>query len=93
MRIQDGIEQERKILAGVRAQADIIIDTTTMKTEDLKEHLNNRFGIDNHKKEMQITVFPSVSNTGFRLMRTRCLMSVSCRILSMWRSTSTGQDA
>ena len=57
MRIQDGIEQERKILAGVRAQADIIIDTTTMKTEDLKEHLNNRFGIDNHKKEMQITVF------------------------------------
>ena len=28
-----------------------------MKTEDLKEHLNNRFGIDNHKKEMQITVF------------------------------------
>ena len=57
MRIQEGIAQERKILAGIRAQADVIVDTTAMKTGDLKEYLSSRFGVDSSGTDMQITVF------------------------------------
>ena len=57
MRIQEGIEQERKILAGVRAQADMIIDTTSMQASDLKEYMQSRFSADSTDQEMQITVF------------------------------------
>lgn len=57
MRIQEGIEAERKILAGVRAQADIIIDTTAMKPSDLQEYMGSRFGAVDKKRDMQITVF------------------------------------
>lgn len=57
MRIQEGIAAERKILAGVRAQADVIVDTTAMKTGDLKEYLSSRFGVDGSSADMQITVF------------------------------------
>lgn len=57
MRIQEGIEAERKILAGVRAQADVIIDTTAMKPADLQEYMGRRFGAVDKKRDMQITVF------------------------------------
>lgn len=57
MRIQEGIEAERKILAGVRAQADVIIDTTAMKPSDLQEYMGSRFGAVDKKRDMQITVF------------------------------------
>lgn len=57
MRIQEGIEAERKILAGVSAQADVIIDTTAMKPSDLQEYMGSRFGAVDKKRDMQITVF------------------------------------
>lgn len=57
MRIQEGIEAERKILTGVRAQADVIIDTTAMKPTDLQEYMGSRFGAVDKKRDMQITVF------------------------------------
>lgn len=57
MRIQEGIKQERKVLAGIRAQADTIVDTTNMKTSELTKYLKNRFGINSKHKEMQITIF------------------------------------
>lgn len=57
MRIQEGIEAERKILAGVRAQADVITDTTAMKPSDLQEYMGSRFGAVDKKRDMQITVF------------------------------------
>ncbi len=57
MRIQEGIQAERKVLAGVRTQSDIIIDTTAMKTEELQEYLPSRFGAVDKKREMQITLF------------------------------------
>ena len=50
-------EAERKILAGVRAQADVIIDTTAMKPADLQEYMGSRFGAVDKKRDMQITVF------------------------------------
>ncbi len=57
MRIQEGIQAERKVLVGVRTQSDIIIDTTAMKTEELQEYLTSRFGAVDKKREMQITLF------------------------------------
>ena len=57
MRIQEGIQAERKVLAGVRTQSDIIIDPTAMKTEELQEYLTSRFGAVDKKREMQITLF------------------------------------
>lgn len=56
MRIQEGIQAERKVLAGVRTQSDIIIDTTAMKTEELQEYLTSLGAVDK-KREMQITLF------------------------------------
>ena len=42
-RLQEGIAAERQILAGIRAQSDMIIDTTTMKGSDLREFLKKPF--------------------------------------------------
>ena len=71
MRIQEGIAQERKILAGIRAQADVIVDTTAMKTGDLKEYLSSRFGVDAAVRTCRLPYFPSASSTASPLMRTR----------------------
>lgn len=57
MRIQEGIHAEREVLAGIRAQADIIIDTTAMNSKDLQEYLSSRFGASDKKRDMQITLF------------------------------------
>ena len=57
MRIQEGISQERKILAAIRAQADLIIDTTSMKPSDLKGYMDNHFVGDEDDQGMQMTVF------------------------------------
>lgn len=57
MRIQEGIRAEREVLAGIRAQADIIIDTTAMNPKDLQEYLSSRFGASDKKRDMQITLF------------------------------------
>lgn len=57
MRLQEGIANERIVLGGIRAQADLIVDTTAMKTADLKSYLDSRFGVDSTRREMQITVF------------------------------------
>lgn len=57
MRIQEGIQAEREVLAGIRAQADIIIDTTAMKPKDLQEYLSSRFGAVDKKRDMQVTIF------------------------------------
>lgn len=57
MRIQEGIRAERDVLAGIRAQADIIIDTTAMNSKDLQVYLTSRFGASDKKRDMQITLF------------------------------------
>ena len=56
-RIQDGIEAERKILGGIRTQADMIIDTTDMKPKDLKGVLHSRFSIHKNGEQMGVTIF------------------------------------
>ena len=55
-RLQEGIAAERKILAPIRAQADIILDTTTMDTDQLHDFLRSRFGIQHDGARMTVTV-------------------------------------
>lgn len=56
-RLQDGIEEERRVLAPLRAQADMVIDTTGVKGSELLNLLAGRFGLLNEKRGMYITVF------------------------------------
>lgn len=42
--ISDCIRRERSLLAGLRGQADVIIDTTDISDRQLAEHLNELFG-------------------------------------------------
>lgn len=56
-RLQEGIEEERRVLAPIRAQADMVVDTTATKATELLDLLAGRFGILNEKRGMYITVF------------------------------------
>lgn len=56
-RLQESIQEERRVLAPIRMQADLIIDTTGIKAADLLELLTRRFGMPGGGKDMEITVF------------------------------------
>ncbi|QBI21763.1 RNase adapter RapZ [Egibacter rhizosphaerae] len=43
-RIVDGIARERDVLADLRAQADLVIDTTQTSVHDLRDRLTDAFG-------------------------------------------------
>lgn len=62
-RLQEGIEAERKILAGVRSQADMILDTTSMSSDHLREFLRSRFGIE---EDQGHTMAVTVCSFGFK---------------------------
>lgn len=55
-RITTGLKKERTILNTIRSQADYVIDTTEMKTSELKEYLRNKFVQDEMSSRMAITV-------------------------------------
>ncbi|HUH06436.1 MAG TPA: RNase adapter RapZ [Egibacteraceae bacterium] len=43
-RVVDGIERERALLADLRAEADLVIDTTELNVHELRERLVDAFG-------------------------------------------------
>ncbi len=45
-RLTDGIERERRLLAELRAQADIVVDTTRLSARQLTQRVANHFGDD-----------------------------------------------
>ncbi len=55
-RLTTGLKKERQILDSVRHKADYIIDTTDMKTANLKEYLKKRFTQVAEKHGMTVTV-------------------------------------
>ncbi|MBQ3055052.1 MAG: RNase adapter RapZ [Oscillospiraceae bacterium] len=57
MSMQQAIQQEIGILSGVRARADYIINTTSMSTSGLRQHLLDLFvGMEEHDRSMAISV-------------------------------------
>ena len=55
-RISQGIAEERKRLATLRDQADFIIDTSSLKTSQLRDILRKRYALNTGRKGLTVTV-------------------------------------
>ncbi len=55
-RIEDGIRQERELLAEIRKKADFVIDTTNLLTRELKEELDRIFIQNEEYNNLMITL-------------------------------------
>ena len=53
-RVIDGIQREREVLADLRAEADLVIDTTRTSVHDLRDRIAERFG--EHAPGMAVNV-------------------------------------
>lgn len=54
--LMQGITRERQVLAGVRAQADYVIDTTNLLTRELKAELDRIFVQNEHYNSLMVNV-------------------------------------
>ncbi|WP_241249893.1 RNase adapter RapZ [Rhodococcus sp. X156] len=45
-RLADGIAKERELLAPLRAEADLVIDTTSLSVHDLRQKIDDAFGTE-----------------------------------------------
>ncbi|MEO9222387.1 MAG: RNase adapter RapZ, partial [Mycobacteriaceae bacterium] len=45
-RLADGITRERELLAPLRAEADLVVDTTALSVHELREQIEDAFGSD-----------------------------------------------
>lgn len=55
-RVEDGIRQERKMLAGIRNKADYVIDTSNLLTRELKAELDRIFIKNEEYNSLMITL-------------------------------------
>ena len=55
-RISQGIAEERKRLAALREKADFIIDTSSLKTSQLRDILRKRYALNTGRKGLTVTV-------------------------------------
>jgi RNase adapter protein RapZ len=55
-RIIDGIAQERALLESMRAQADLVIDTTDLTVHDLRDKIVGTFSRQPREQRLQVTV-------------------------------------
>ena len=56
-RVAEGIEEERRILAPIRERADVVIDTTQLRSDRLISVLEDRFPLREEMPPMSINVF------------------------------------
>ncbi len=61
-RVEDGVRKERKILEGIKKNADYVIDTTKLLTRELKEELDRIFV----KNEEYNSLMVNVMSFGFK---------------------------
>lgn len=55
-RIENGVERERKILEGIKKEADYVIDTSNLLTRELKEELDRIFVRNEEYNSLMITI-------------------------------------
>jgi len=48
-RIADGLAAERELLAGLRGEADVVIDTSRLNVHELRHHIEAAFGEEVHR--------------------------------------------
>jgi len=54
--VSDGIAKEKEALQGVKGEADVIIDTSNMKAQDLRNRLRQDFGDGGDKQGLAVNV-------------------------------------
>jgi UPF0042 nucleotide-binding protein len=52
----DGIDAERKALSGIRERADVVIDTTGLRPQELREQIIARFSADPQEASLTVAV-------------------------------------
>lgn len=60
--LREGIERERRLLSPLRAEADLVIDTTNLSTRGLRRHLEETLLADH----LQDQLFVSLQSFGYR---------------------------
>lgn len=55
-RVVDGIAEERALLEGLRARADLIVDTSDLNVHELREKIRDAFGDGDAAHGMQVSV-------------------------------------
>jgi UPF0042 nucleotide-binding protein len=60
--LREGIERERRLLTPLRAQADIVLDTTNLSPRELRRHLEETLLADKLKDQL----FVSLESFGYR---------------------------
>lgn len=55
-RIEDGVNQERKVLDTIKKQADYVIDTSRLLTRELKEEIDHIFVYDEKYNNLMVNV-------------------------------------
>ena len=82
-RIEDGIRQERELLAEIRKKADFVIDTTNLLTRELKEELDRIFIQNEEYNNLMITLLSFGFKYGIPADADLVLMFVFCPILTI----------
>lgn len=55
--IAQGIQRERMLLSDIRSIADVVIDTSEMMPQELRNRIRNVFSSGNERKGLSVTVF------------------------------------
>jgi UPF0042 nucleotide-binding protein len=56
MTLQEGIQRERDLLIPLRAQASLVIDTSSFNVHELRKDIVSRYGLHPEEKRLQIVV-------------------------------------
>ncbi|MFN7926540.1 MAG: RNase adapter RapZ [Blastocatellia bacterium] len=84
--VLQAIQEERQLLAPIRALADIVIDTSDHTVHTLRTYLKKRFASTSGKARRKLPSSVSATNTACRLMRTLCWTCAFCRIRILCRN-------
>lgn len=86
-RLVDGLRRERLALAGLRAEADLVIDTSQLNVHELRHRVEAAFG--ERRRHCAQRSCPSASSTASPSMPTWCWMRVSSLIRTGWSTCET----
>lgn len=93
--MDSGIQLEREKLAFIKQQANVILDTSSLLTRELRKELEKIFVQDRRYQNLFITVLSFGFKYGIPNDADLCLTCVSCQTLTMWRRSAAtpGQEA
>ena len=85
--LAEAIERERDLLEPVRAEADVVVDTSNLNVHELHDRIVGLFGEADLDAGMQTRASsPSGTSTGSPSTSTWCSTAASCPTRTGWRS-------